>query len=138
MMQASDLGDHIGMESCIDLNTESYTALSSINRKPWALNKRRASVSNKNTKKLPPPMPMLTSTVLKRYNTEDGRLVIVEEANDNPSYRLTAHRSNGRLTLQLTGSESSCYDNSSSGSKATGPCSFVEQNQLHNIRPVKI
>ncbi|KAK6938187.1 Fantastic Four domain [Dillenia turbinata] len=57
----------------------------------------------------PPPIPMLARTenlpshmpwILKRYYTNDGRLIICEEKVKHHEY-FRAHRSNGRLTLQL-------------------------------------
>ncbi|KAI3762064.1 hypothetical protein L1987_52487 [Smallanthus sonchifolius] len=150
-MHTSDLGDHIGMESCVDLETDTYTALSSaggvgFNRKPWGLNKRRSSMSGRTVKELPPPLPMQNSTVLKRYYTDDGRLIIAEEKIESPKYHFTAHRSNGRLTLRLVPSELSkkeTMDSDNGGNAAVkvaaiGPCLFVGQNQHLAVRPVQI
>ncbi|KAK9056452.1 hypothetical protein SSX86_023813 [Deinandra increscens subsp. villosa] len=117
-MHTSDyLDDLIGMESCVDLDPENYSALCSarggaLDRKPRKLNKRRSS---RNVKELPPPLPIQTSTEMKRYHTEDGRLIIVEEEIESPKYRITSHRSNGRLTLRLAAPESSRVP-------ATRPC----------------
>ncbi|GJS91732.1 copia protein [Tanacetum coccineum] len=52
-------------------------------------------------KNLPPPMPFQSSTVMKRYYTNDGRLVITEEKVESPKYHFNAIRADGRLTLQL-------------------------------------
>ncbi|KAD6796711.1 hypothetical protein R6Q59_019520 [Mikania micrantha] len=158
-MQVSDLGDHIGMESCIDLNAtvDTHThmgggeALTLNHRKPRGLNKCRSSM---HAKELPPPLPIQSSTAFKRYYTDDGRLIIVEEKIESPKFQFTAHRSHGRLTLRLVQSEGSNKmtvdgeDDGGSGSRfgcnatvraaATGPCFLVDQNHLHVIRPVRI
>ncbi|KAL4557653.1 hypothetical protein LXL04_035839 [Taraxacum kok-saghyz] len=112
-MHSGDLGDHIGMESCVDLEIDTTPALSSgggggsENRKRWGMS--RSSFSGKKYwKDLPPPLPIQTSTVMKRYYTDDRRLVITEEKVESPKYHFTAHRSHGRLTIQLVRSESSC------------------------------
>ncbi|CAH1446184.1 unnamed protein product [Lactuca virosa] len=110
-MHSGDLGDHIGMESCVDLGTETESALSSgggyrsENRKRWGVSTRSSRLSGKKAKELPPPLPIQTSTVMKRYYTEDGRLVITEEKVESPNYHFTAHRSHGRLTIQLVRSD---------------------------------
>ena len=107
-MHATDLGDHIGMESCVDLEIDTATPLTNsapLNRKPWGMS-RRSSFSETKRKKLPPPMPIQTSTVMKRYYTDDGRLIITEEKVESPKCVFTAHRSHGRLTLQLVDSDS--------------------------------
>lgn len=173
----SDLGDHIGMESCVDLETDTIPPSSSrsVHPKPWGINSRRSLISNRKCKELPPPMPIQSSTVMKRYYTDDGRLVITEEKIKSPKFHFTSVRSHGRLTIQLVNSDSklSCdsenreenevcdsdsdsdvavlvSDGDSGGGKcfkynaaavrgsATGPCLFVNQNQLHAIRPVQI
>ncbi|XP_076947965.1 uncharacterized protein LOC143620061 [Bidens hawaiensis] len=166
-MHATDLGDYIGMESCIDLVND-YTNSSKdapLNRKPWGLiHKRKPSTP---VKEFPPPLPVQTSTVFKRYCTDDGRLIIAEEKIDIPKCHFTAHRSNGRLTLEIIPSESThvvmedskvtvesesdddggivgggveeCFKYSAAVRvAATGPCSMVEPKQLHAIRPVQI
>ncbi|XP_024970976.1 uncharacterized protein LOC112509971 [Cynara cardunculus var. scolymus] len=110
-MQPADLGDHIGMESCVDLETDTAQPLqpsrggAPVNQKPWGMT-RRSSFSGRKGKELPPPMPIQSSTVMKRYYTDDGRLIITEEKVESPKYFFTAHRSHGRLTLQLVPSES--------------------------------
>ncbi|KAI3757404.1 hypothetical protein L6452_04941 [Arctium lappa] len=112
-MHAADLGDHIGMESCVDLETDTAPPPTSagggapVYRKPWGIS-RRSSLCGKKGKELPPPMPIQSSTVMKRYYTDDGRLIITEEKVECPKYYFTAHRSCGRLTLQLVASESDC------------------------------
>ncbi|KAI3680289.1 hypothetical protein L2E82_50515 [Cichorium intybus] len=128
-MHSGDLGDHIGMESCVDLVTDNASpALSSggggsENSKRWGMG--RSSISGKKAKELPPPLPIQTSTVMKRYYTDDGRLIITEEKVESPKYYFTAHRSHGRLTLQLVRSESS-YD-------ANDDCSSSENGEENEI-----
>ncbi|XP_076890826.1 uncharacterized protein LOC143542038 [Bidens hawaiensis] len=101
-MHATDLGDYIGMESCIDLVTDG--PVTPLTRKPWGLiHKHKQS---KPVKEFPPPLPVHTSTVFKRYHTDDGRLIIAEEKIDSPKCHFTAHRSKGRLTLEIIPSES--------------------------------
>ncbi|XP_076943365.1 uncharacterized protein LOC143613575 [Bidens hawaiensis] len=97
-------GDHIGMESCVDLETTDHVLFSggaeAINnqRSAWGMQQERRT--GRKLKELPPLLPM---TVMKRYYTDDGRLVITEEKRiKTPKYcHFTAHRSHGRLTLQL-------------------------------------
>ncbi|XP_076949746.1 uncharacterized protein LOC143622508 [Bidens hawaiensis] len=157
-MHATDLGDYIGMESCIDLVTDGG-AVTPLTRKPWGLNihKRKPSTP---VKEFPPPLPVQTSTVFKRYHTDDGRLIIAEEKIDSPKCHFTVHRSNGRLTLEIIPSESHVINMEDDSNKvtvesdggveecfkfnaavrvaATGPCLTVEQKQLHAIRAVQI
>ncbi|MFS7937153.1 putative The fantastic four family protein [Helianthus anomalus] len=95
-MQGSDLGDHIGMESCVDLESDSESAVFSsqaVNRKAWG---RRSERKGKEVEELP---PCCVRVLMKRYYTDDGRLVITEEKINTPPF--TSHRSHGRLTLQL-------------------------------------
>ena len=60
-------------------------------------------------KEFPPPIPLVARAenlpshmpwVLKRHYTDDGRLILTEEKVKHHEY-FRAHRSNGRLTLQL-------------------------------------
>ncbi|PWA70212.1 eukaryotic peptide chain release factor subunit 1-3 [Artemisia annua] len=105
-MHTSELGDHIGMESCVDLETDTEPLQScpskAIARKPWGTtSSRKSSMCAKKMKNLPPPLPIQSSTVMKRYYTNDGRLVITEEKVESPKYHFNAIRADGRLTLQL-------------------------------------
>ncbi|KAK3224323.1 hypothetical protein Dsin_011348 [Dipteronia sinensis] len=111
------IGDYIGTESCYDLiNNYDHQDYSSY---------RRLKMKKKKKKKIeyPPPMTSLPF-VLKRSCTNDGRLILTKEKHHE---YMKAHRSNGRLTLELVvplalddGSESS-----SSG--------FVENDHDDNI-----
>ncbi|GLT93857.1 hypothetical protein SLE2022_116280 [Rubroshorea leprosula] len=106
----SSLGDYIGMESCCDLKEVEESFLSS-----WACSERRGEPDQYHQRRktvkreFPPPIPLLSRTenlpshmpwVLKRYYTSDGRLILREEKVRHHEF-LRAHRSNGRLTLQL-------------------------------------
>lgn len=171
-MHTSELGDHIGMESCVDLETDTEPLQScpskAIARKPWGTtSSRKSSMCAKKMKKLPPPLPFQSSTVMKRYYTNDGRLVITEEKVESPKYHFNAIRADGRLTLQLVEPyepkmvRKSVVEVEEGGSKvvksggegggisykaavkaaataATGSCLIVNQNRLHAIRPVHI
>ncbi|KAL5078563.1 hypothetical protein RYX36_006984 [Vicia faba] len=107
----SNDNDYIGNESCIDLQIED-NFLSNINDKSLASSnekKMKMCIRNRERKReFPPPMPCLAQTqnlashmpyVLKRYYTDDGRLIIKEEKVKHHYFH--AHRENGRLTLQL-------------------------------------
>ncbi|KAL5078622.1 hypothetical protein RYX36_007043, partial [Vicia faba] len=93
--------NYIGNESCIDLQTND-NFLSNINDKPLASsNKKKMTSPTRNREKkreFPPPIPCLAQTqnlashmsyALKRYYTDEGRLIIKEEKRD------------GKLILQL-------------------------------------
>ncbi|KAL3504684.1 hypothetical protein ACH5RR_034525 [Cinchona calisaya] len=109
-----DLGDCIGLESCVDLKTN-------IDEEVCNLQSSRGSRHGggggggsdkrleRTEKEYPPPIPWLARTenlashmpwILKRYYTNDGRLIIKEEK-AKPHEYFQAHRSNGRLTLRL-------------------------------------
>ncbi|KAK4428447.1 hypothetical protein Salat_1144300 [Sesamum alatum] len=108
-MHSQELGDYIGVESCIDLIPDVADGV------PWqgggggavkTSRRRRREVAEK---EYPPPIPMLARTenlpshmpwVMRRYYTSDGRLVIKEEKVKRHEY-FEAHRSNGRLVLNL-------------------------------------
>ncbi|KAK1441630.1 hypothetical protein QVD17_07675 [Tagetes erecta] len=152
------------MESCFDLESDSYPE--SAPRKPppeSLINKKRTSSSSSSilsmssmyVKPLPPSLPMIqASTVLKRYYTNDGRLIIAQEKLQTPKYHFTAHRSNGRLVLRLI--DDSCNTTTTDNNKtsdgddhgfgyndddvkvaATGPCLFVDQQNQLNIVPFR-
>ncbi|KAK4489927.1 hypothetical protein RD792_000575 [Penstemon davidsonii] len=77
---------------------------------PVGLNNRRHRIrSSTADKNYPPPITCLARTenlpshmpwVMKKYYSSDGRLIIKEEKVEHHEY-FTAHRSNGRLVLNL-------------------------------------
>ncbi|KAJ8561424.1 hypothetical protein K7X08_027614 [Anisodus acutangulus] len=102
------LGDFIGVESCIDLQSD-------INMEPNTQcdsGIKKMKKEKKKEKEYPPPIPWLACTknltysqikmpwIMKRYYTEDGRLIIKEEKMKHYEY-FEAHRSEGRLMLRL-------------------------------------
>lgn len=92
-------GDHIGMESYVDLRTDFDDVLAG-DRGP---DPRRRAKRVKEEKEYPPPIPCLARayrSVYKRYYTNDGRLVIKEEKANNRMY-LRSVTADGRLTLQI-------------------------------------
>lgn len=105
------MGDQIGMESCVDLKEnaeEEREGTESPSRRRPTERSRRWGTTRRN-REFPPPIPLLARTenlhsrmpwVLKRYYTSDGRLILKEEKVRHHEY-FRAHRSNGRLTLQL-------------------------------------
>ncbi|KAK3028837.1 hypothetical protein RJ639_037681 [Escallonia herrerae] len=113
-MQNLDLiGDHIGMESCVDIVHADDTAEVLGQRCGAGVKTRRrwwGKRSEKGKKEYPPAIPWLAGTenlpsahlpwVFTRHYTADGRLVITEEKVERHEY-FRAHRSDGRLTLQL-------------------------------------
>lgn len=120
----SHIGDYIGMESCLDMKKCEDVHMMNVNASTTTMTaptpthtqhvRRRGSSCSRNsrTKKareIPPPISLLARTenlpyhmpfVLKRYHTNDGRLILREERVRHHEY-LRAHRSNGHLTLQL-------------------------------------
>lgn len=107
-------GDYIGMESCVDVLRDDDQSHSDYKRQNFYNQKVQDKREEKRLAKmkrmeLPPPIPMLARTenlpshmpwVLKRHYTSDGRLILTEEKVRHHEY-FRAHRSNGRLTLQL-------------------------------------
>ncbi|KAL5078570.1 hypothetical protein RYX36_006991 [Vicia faba] len=104
--------DYIGNKSCIALQTKD-NLLSNIDHKSLASsneNKMKSYIrSSEKKREFPPTMPWLTQTknlashipyMLKRYYTDEGRLIIKEEKVKYHEY-FHAHRENARLTLQL-------------------------------------
>ena len=96
--------DYIGTESCMDLQNdiEVEHCDTSSKTKGSAL---KSSSKKKEKREFPPPIPLLSGAqnvpwVLKRYVTGDGRLILKEEKVRRHEY-FRAHRSNGRLALQL-------------------------------------
>ncbi|KAH7524444.1 hypothetical protein FEM48_Zijuj06G0119800 [Ziziphus jujuba var. spinosa] len=114
-----NIGDYIGAESCVDvlkdddqdqrpldINDHHHDDLIR-NRQP--LSCKRDQRQSLKKREFPPPIPLLARTenlhchmpwVLKRHYTSDGRLILTEEKVKHHEY-FRAHRSNGRLTLQL-------------------------------------
>lgn len=113
-------GDYIGMESSTDVlkDGEDHQLLPKVtgsggdghdgNFGQRVRSRREQKWALKN-KEFPPPIPLLARTenlpsrmpwVLKRHCTDDGRLILTEEKVRHHEY-FRAHRSNGRLTLQL-------------------------------------
>ncbi|KAL3514053.1 hypothetical protein ACH5RR_026770 [Cinchona calisaya] len=105
---AIDLGDCIGMESCDDLKSSTHDEFCMAQRCQRSRrnnNQRLAKIE----KEYPPPIPWLARTgnlpshmpwIMKRYYTNDGRLIIKEEKVKRHEY-FQAYRSNGRLILYL-------------------------------------
>ncbi|XP_030486614.2 uncharacterized protein LOC115703237 [Cannabis sativa] len=112
------MGDYIGMESCVDVlkeGDEEYHDFLGCNNNKEADDddddeqQQRIMVLKKKKLVFPPPIPLLARTqnlpcrmpwVLTRHYTSDGRLILTEEKLPRHEY-FRAHRSNGRLTLQL-------------------------------------
>ncbi|KAM6544416.1 hypothetical protein CsatB_008863 [Cannabis sativa] len=112
------MGDYIGMESCVDVlkegDEEYHDFLGCNNNKEGDDDdddeqQQRIMVLKKKKLVFPPPIPLLARTqnlpcrmpwVLTRHYTSDGRLILTEEKLPRHEY-FRAHRSNGRLTLQL-------------------------------------
>lgn len=111
----SQLGDYIGMESCLDL--KNYEYLRSESREDENAGRRvqnyvhgmRCQRWSTKKKEFPPPISLLARTenlpshmpfVLRRYYTNDGRLILREERVRHHEY-FKAYRSNGHLRLQL-------------------------------------
>lgn len=109
------MGDYIGMESCFDLN-HNHDVHQTSPSSPH-LHKDTGGSSYRGMRdrrprgktEFPPPIPLLARTenltshmpwVLRRHYTTDGRLILTEERVKHHEY-FRAHRSNGRLTLQL-------------------------------------
>lgn len=115
-----DLGDFIGIESCVDFRTDLSLLEKEIisdRRINNLCRGRRDDDHDSGNKKIkekaeeyPPPIPWLARNgnlpssqmpwVMKKYNMDDGRLIIREEKVKRHEY-FQAHRSNGRLTLCL-------------------------------------
>ena len=103
LSSTSLIGDYIGMESCIDVVKEGEEYCPEINtahidRFRCKRNQRLEMMNNK--KAFPPAIPCRMPWVLKRQYTSDGRLILTEQKARHHEY-FRAHRSNGRLTLQL-------------------------------------
>lgn len=107
-MHCVELGDYVGVESCFDSVDGADNMESGMSRRVGGEGKREKGVMK--FKEYPPPIPWLARTgnspasrmpwVLKRYYTEDGRLIITGEKAERHEY-FEAHRSDGRLRLRL-------------------------------------
>ncbi|XP_038876069.1 uncharacterized protein LOC120068390 [Benincasa hispida] len=109
----TDVDDNIEMESCVDLKDHQKGAdmspAKSFPNKMWGIIGRKVD-----EKEYPPPIPLLVRTenlgyshmpwVMKRKYTADGRLILTEEKVRHCEF-FRAHRSDGRLTLQLVAVE---------------------------------
>ncbi|KAI5356033.1 Hypothetical predicted protein [Prunus dulcis] len=110
-------GDYIGMQSCVDVLTDEELGSGRLRHKPNRFSKREErslrwvpkKMKMKDYMEVPPPIPSLARTenlpshmpwILKRHYTTDGRLILTEEKVRHHEY-FRAHRSNGRLRLQL-------------------------------------
>ncbi|KAM1621536.1 hypothetical protein ACFX1X_020283 [Malus domestica] len=107
-------GDYIGMESCVDVLSDDELSFGHRHHGCYSQRKEMLCWAQEKEKKrtyeeLPPPIPLLARTenltshmpwVLKRHYTTDGRLILTEEKVRHHEY-FRAHRSNGRLRLQL-------------------------------------
>ncbi|CAI9116369.1 OLC1v1017494C1 [Oldenlandia corymbosa var. corymbosa] len=109
---ALDLSDCIGIESGVDLISNvdlgGVSSGGGISGGVTTAGERSGGGERwpeKMEKEFPPPIPWLARTenlpcFMKRYYTDDGRLVIVEEKVQRQDY-FRADRSDGRLTLRL-------------------------------------
>ncbi|KAL0432736.1 UNVERIFIED_CONTAM: hypothetical protein Slati_2607900 [Sesamum latifolium] len=108
-MYSPEFGDYIGVESAADLKSD-------IGGQPLGggINHRRMRRQEEADREFPPPIPWLARTenqaphmpwVMKKYYTGDGRLIIKEEKVKRHGFH--AHRSNGRLVLNLVPSTAS-------------------------------
>ncbi|MED6122060.1 hypothetical protein PIB30_036185 [Stylosanthes scabra] len=98
--------DYIGSESCMDLQNDIVEIEVEKNMKQQPQLNTVKKMEKK--RELPPPIRLLCGTTndttpswaLKRYHTSDGRLILKEEKVKRQEW-FRAHRSNGRLILQL-------------------------------------
>ncbi|XP_047324456.1 uncharacterized protein LOC124927985 [Impatiens glandulifera] len=118
------MGDYIGTESCVDLGIEigndekigdGVGVGGDVTRQISSELKRK----EKTKKNYPPPIPLLARTEnlaahmpwnLRRYYTDDGRLIIEREKVRHHEY-FQAYRSGGRLTLWLVPLDDVVYPN---------------------------
>ncbi|KAL8030322.1 hypothetical protein ABFX02_14G279500 [Erythranthe guttata] len=105
-MHSAEIGDCIGVESCANLKSDVDAPLEGSNRRRIT---RVESATAAAEREYPPPIPWLVQTenlpshmpwVMRKYYTEDGRLVIKEEKVDRHEY-FKSHRFNGRLVINL-------------------------------------
>ncbi|KAG6602048.1 hypothetical protein SDJN02_06792, partial [Cucurbita argyrosperma subsp. argyrosperma] len=113
-----DIDDYIGIESCVDL-MENHTS-SDISGENCKRDNKMWGMERKDHNEYPPPIQLLVRTenlasqmpwVLKRHYTDDGRLILTEERLKYYEF-FRAHRSNGRLMLQLVAFDDQGYDES--------------------------
>ena len=110
---SSAFGDYIGTESCFDILEENGVVSAPTrpsNRYRYGGRRREERAARAAAaREFPPPITLLAQTenllphmpwVLKRVLTSDGRLILREEKVRHHEY-FRAHRSNGRLTLDL-------------------------------------
>lgn len=105
------------MQSCVDVLTDEELGFGRLRHKHNSFSKREErslrwapkKMKMKDYLEVPPPIPLLARTenlpshmpwILKRHYTTDGRLILTEEKVRHHEY-FRAHRSNGRLRLQL-------------------------------------
>ncbi|CAL5348721.1 unnamed protein product [Camellia sinensis] len=97
----SDMGDHIGMESGVDLIPHYEEVVIDGGGSEEKYQRQHCDQRwEKRKKEYPPPIQLHMPWVLKRYYTSDGRLIIREEKVRQRQY-FRAKRLDGRLTLQL-------------------------------------
>ncbi|KAL7085582.1 hypothetical protein ACP275_14G289200 [Erythranthe tilingii] len=106
-MHSAEVGDCIGVESCANLKSDVDAPLGGGNRR--RITRLESATAAAAEREYPPPIPWLVQTenlpshmpwVMRKYYTEDGRLVIKEEKVDRHEY-FKSHRSNGRLVINL-------------------------------------
>lgn len=122
------MADLIGAESCLDFGPDATATLSHGGVKPPRGKKR----SNAAAKVYPPVIPSLTRAT--KY-TVDGRLVIKEENVRRRREYLQAHRSDGRLLLNLVHVDGSAVENVEEeiNEVANGPTVHSENGKCDGI-----
>ncbi|XP_022894502.1 protein FAF-like, chloroplastic isoform X2 [Olea europaea var. sylvestris] len=104
-----------------------------------SMNNRRREMSRETAEKIyPPPIPWLARTgnfpshmpwVMNKYYTNDGRLIIREEKVKRHEY-FEAHRSNGRLILNLIPSDDEVDDDDDQIDEIDGQDTRTEEDQM--------
>lgn len=142
-----DIDDYIGMESCVDLKEHHATTeippptnfsagISKRGNKMWGMRRE-------DQEEYPPPIPLLVRTenlashmpwVLKRHYTGDGRLILTEERVRHHEF-FRAHRSDGRLMLQLVAVDDQFSDESDVEGGGED-CTAAEGGEKEDIRMV--
>ncbi|KAI4307350.1 hypothetical protein L6164_030550 [Bauhinia variegata] len=143
-------GDCIGTESCIDLENDKKFEFDDTSSSAGKRVEGESSNSRrrKERREFPPPIPLLARTenlhphmpwILKRYYTNDGRLILTEEKVRHHEY-FRAHRANGRLTLQLVpldedvfGTLPPNHDNYDLLLQGTSPRDETNLDQCHSL-----
>ncbi|KZV43159.1 hypothetical protein F511_41041 [Dorcoceras hygrometricum] len=138
------MGDYIGMESCVDLKPDVELSHSGATN-PLRSGGRRGEAD----KEYPPRIPSLAGTeqlpswVMHKHYSGDGRLIITEEKVRRHEY-LQAHRSDGRLTLDLVPSDSDDAvegaeeEISGGGDEETDDSTVVESGKCNKNVGVKV